>query len=173
MRGYMCKTIQVIAVLVAFSLLHGCKPSESTSDNTSSARSDREAAGPMTPTSRNTNDSSRVYSSPGTSANAPSADADNTGRNARDRSGDTLTPADQSNSDSDLEVTRSIRRALSTNDQFSTDAKNIKIVTANGKVTLRGPVKSQQEKEAVRAAAQSAAGNATVDDQLEVKTENQ
>ena len=84
-----------------------------------------------------------------------------------------MTPGDQSNSQSDLEITRGIRRALSTNDQFSTDAKNIKIITANGKVTLRGPVKSDEEKQAVRAAAQSAAGNATVDDQLEIKTENQ
>jgi len=167
----MCNTIRIFTVFAALSLVAGCKRSESTTDNTS-ARSEREAASTVTPTSRDTNDSSRVYSSQG-GANASSSDANNTGRNARDRSGDTVTPGDQSNNQSDLEITRGIRRALSTNDQFSTDAKNIKVITANGKVTLRGPVKSDEEKQAVRAAAQSAAGNATVDDQLEVKTENQ
>jgi hyperosmotically inducible protein len=167
----MSKTIRIFTVLAALSLVAGCKRSENTADNTS-GRSERDATTTATPTSRDTNDSSRVYSSQG-GANASSSDANNTGRNARDRSGDTVTPGDQSNNQSDLDITRGIRRALSTNDQFSTDAKNIKVITANGKVTLRGPVKSEQEKQAVRAAAQSAAGNATVDDQLEVKTENQ
>jgi len=168
----MYKIIPIIAILATLSLIQGCKPSENTSDNTST-RSDRDTAATVTPTSRDTNDSSRVYSSQDNSANAPSKDADNTGLNTRDRSGATVTPGDQSNNDADLETTKNIRRALSSNDELSTDAKNIKIVTANGKVTLRGPVKSEQEKQAVRAAVQSAAGNATVDDQLEVKTENQ
>jgi len=64
---------------------------------------------------------------------------DNIGINARDRSDLTLTPGDQGSSDSDRQITAEIRRAITANDQFSTEAKNIKIITINGKVTLRGP----------------------------------
>ena len=49
------------------------------------------------------------------------------------------------------------------------DAKNIKIITRNGKVMLRGPVKTQQEKDAIAAKASEIAGKGNVEDQLEVK----
>jgi osmotically-inducible protein OsmY len=124
-------------------------------------------------TSRNdTNGNSRVYSNDKNKANADTA-ADNTGRNVRDRSDAAVTPGDQSNNESDLKVTQSIRRAISTNDQFSALAKNVKIITADGKVTLRGPVENEQEKQGVESAAKSAAPGATVDNQLDVKTTNQ
>ena len=97
---------------------------------------------------------------------------DNTRLNARDRSGDTLTPGDQAENQQDLEITRRIRRAITSDDQLSQDAKNIKIVTANGKVTLRGPVKNEQERKAIESIAQQTQG-ATVDNQLEVKGTNQ
>ena len=94
-------------------------------------------------------------------------DADNTALNKRDRSGDTLTSGDQGNSETDRELARKIRREIVKNDQFSTTAKNIKIIVADGKVTLRGPVKSEQEKTQIASIAQGA--GATVDNQLEVK----
>jgi len=73
---------------------------------------------------------------------------DNTGKNVRDRSDATVTPGDQSESKSELELTRSIRRAITGNGQFSTTAKNIKVITtADGKVTLRGPVNTPAEKD--------------------------
>jgi osmotically-inducible protein OsmY len=98
---------------------------------------------------------------------------DNTGRNTRDRSNATLTPGDQSNSKADIETTKRIRRALSENDQLSTTAKNIKIITINGKVTLRGPVKTPKEQQTILAIAKGVAGDGSVDNQTEVKAVNQ
>ena len=57
---------------------------------------------------------------------------DNTVTNERDRSGETKTSGDQSNSSADLKVTQAIRQALMKDSQLSTTAKNIKIITANG-----------------------------------------
>src|SRR5437773_688551 len=71
---------------------------------------------------------------------------DNTVTNDRDRSGETKTSGDQSNSSADLKITQAIRQALMKDRDLSTTAKNIKVITANGQVTLRGPVKSAQEK---------------------------
>ena len=101
-------------------------------------------------------------------------DVDNTGINQRDRAEEALTPGDQGDSPADRDTTRRIRRTITQNDQLSTTAKNIKIITVNGKVTLRGPVKSEAERQQIASLAQSAAGGATIDNQLEVKqtTEN-
>ena len=100
------------------------------------------------------------------------AKPDNTATNERDRSGETQTSGDQSNSSADLKITQNIRRALMKERELSTMAKNIKVVTANGQVTLRGPVKTAQEKAKVDQIARSAAGGAQIDDQLEVKGSN-
>ena len=53
--------------------------------------------------------------------------------------------------------------------ELSTTAKNIKVITANGQVTLRGPVKTAQEKAKIDQIAKSAAGGAQIDDQLTLK----
>ena len=96
-------------------------------------------------------------------------DADNTQKNERDRSGETQTSGDQSNSKDDVNTTAAIRRAVVKDPSLSAVAKNVKIVTANGTVTLRGPVKDDAEKAKIAELAQSAAGNAKIDNQLEVK----
>jgi osmotically-inducible protein OsmY len=96
-------------------------------------------------------------------------DADNTQKNERDRSGETQTSGDQSNSKDDVNTTAAIRRAVVKDDSLSATAKNVKIITANGTVTLRGPVKNEAEKTKIAELAQSAAGNAKIDNQLEVK----
>ena len=93
---------------------------------------------------------------------------DNTGRNVRDRSGATLTPGDQSESEADLTLTQRIRQAVVADDSLSTTAHNIKIITINGVVTLRGPVNSTQEKATIDAKAQQIAGATKVDNQLEI-----
>jgi hypothetical protein len=93
---------------------------------------------------------------------------DNTGRNVRDRGGDTLTPVDQSNDKADLNLTQEIRKAIMADDALSTNAKNVKIITANGVVTLRGPVNSPQEKATIETKAQSIAGADNVNSQLEI-----
>jgi len=98
------------------------------------------------------------------------AAADNTRKNERDRSGETTTSGDQSNSQEDVKITAAIRRAVVRDNSLSTTAKNVKIITANGTVTLRGPVKNDAEKAKIAELAQSAAGNAKIDNQLEVKT---
>src|ERR1043165_3075545 len=83
----------------------------------SSVRTNRDPASKLSPTSHETNSSSRVYSpETATGTNAAEKDADNTGRNIRDRSYATLTPGDQGSNASDLELTRRIRRALNKND---------------------------------------------------------
>ncbi len=97
--------------------------------------------------------------------------ADNTGRNVRDR-GDTVTPTDQGGSAADREVTANIRKAIVDDDRLSTNAHNVKIVTRDGAVTLRGPVKSAEEKAAVAAAAERVAGVKRVDNQLEIERTN-
>lgn len=96
----------------------------------------------------------------------------NTGLNKRDQSGAGLTAEDQGGSEADREISRQVRRAITSNDQLSTGAKNVKVITQNGKVTLRGPVASDEEKQAVAAAAQRVSGVTSVDNQLEVKQNN-
>jgi hyperosmotically inducible protein len=94
---------------------------------------------------------------------------DNTGRNIRDRSGATLTPGDQSENAMDRDLTQKIRQAVVKDKSLSTTAKNVKIITINGVVTLRGPVNNPQEKELIEAKAQQFAGMNKVDNQLEIK----
>ena len=95
-------------------------------------------------------------------------DADNTGKNVRDREERTLTPMDQSNKKEDLDLTANIRKALMDDDTLSTNARNVKIITRDGVVTLRGPVESDQERVAIARTAQSVAGVRRVDNQLEI-----
>jgi hyperosmotically inducible periplasmic protein len=94
---------------------------------------------------------------------------DNSAKNERDRSGETKTSGDQSNSSQDIKTTAAIRRAIVKDDSLTMTAKNVKIITTGGMVTLRGPVKSAEEKTKIEQLAASAAGGAKIDNQLEVK----
>ena len=96
-------------------------------------------------------------------------DADNTGKNVRDRDDRTVTPGDQGGSAADRELTANIRKAIVDDDSLSTNAHNVKIVTNNGVVTLRGPVKSESERATIVAKAQHVAGVKRVDNQLELE----
>jgi hyperosmotically inducible protein len=98
-------------------------------------------------------------------ANAP---ADNTQKNERDKSGATLTPGDQAENETDRKITQEVRKEVVANDALSMTAKNVKIITSNGVVTLRGPVASPDEKTKIAGIAQTAPGVARVDNQLEV-----
>jgi len=133
------------------------------------------AALALTACSRSSENGSSGASSdiPTTSTGQGSASQpDNTGRNVRDRSETSVTPGDQGGSDADREITRRIRRAIIANNQLSTEAKNIKVITSGGKVTLRGPVGSDQERDTIARLVQQA-GAQSVDNQLEVKAANQ
>jgi hyperosmotically inducible periplasmic protein len=97
---------------------------------------------------------------------------DNSAVNVRDRAPDAITAGQQSNAAGDVELTRKIRRAVVTDDSLSMLAHNVKIVSAGGSVTLRGPVKSEQEKTVIASKAQAIAGAGKVDDQIEVEAKN-
>jgi len=94
--------------------------------------------------------------------------ADNSRVNARDRNGSTLTPMDQGSSEADRKLTQQIRQAVVGDKSLSFSAKNVKIITINGKVTLRGSVKNDDERMKIAAAAKRIAGDAQVENYLEV-----
>ncbi len=94
-------------------------------------------------------------------------DADNTARNVRDRNG-ALTSGDQSESEEDRTITQDLRRALMKDDSLSTNAKNVKIITINRVITLRGPVANANEKENIGAKAKQIRSVQNVDNLLEV-----
>ena len=96
------------------------------------------------------------------------AQADNTARNA-DRPA-APTPVDQAENEADLQISANIRKALVADDSLSLNAHNVKVITSGGTVTLRGPVKSEQEKAAVEAKAKQVAGVTRVESFLEVET---
>jgi osmotically-inducible protein OsmY len=96
-------------------------------------------------------------------------DADNTARNERDKNEATKTPGDQSENADDLAISANVRKAIEADDSLSSNAHNVKIVTNAGAVTLRGPVKSAQEKAAVELKAKQVAGVTSVENLLEVE----
>jgi len=98
------------------------------------------------------------------------ADRENTGVNVRDRSSAAKTPLDQNETKADVKVTAAIRKRV-VDANLSLDAHNVKIITQDGKVTLRGPVKSDEEKQQIEKIAASVAGADKVDSQLEVAAE--
>jgi osmotically-inducible protein OsmY len=95
--------------------------------------------------------------------------ADNTQRNERDRDSSAITPIDQGNNESDLKITQQIRQAVMSDKSLSFNAKNAKIITVNGKVTLRGTVATDGERTAIGNAAARVVGPTQVDNLLEVK----
>ena len=94
---------------------------------------------------------------------------DNSAKNERDASGDTKTSGDQSNKPEDIKITAAIRRAIVADDSLTMTASNVKIITADGVVTLRGPVKTAAEKTKIASIAHREAGKMKIDDQLEIK----
>jgi osmotically-inducible protein OsmY len=93
---------------------------------------------------------------------------DNTKTNQRDRAQNSPTAGQQKENRSDLDITRDIRRSVTKDKALSTYAHNIKIITQNGNVTLKGPVRSEDEKAAVEAKATEVAGAGHVKSEIEV-----
>jgi hyperosmotically inducible protein len=102
----------------------------------------------------------------------PTLPPDNSGVNERDRDGVEKTPFDQGQNSADVERTAEIRRKVLELDDISINARNVKIITENGHVTLRGPVASEAEKEAIYRAAVEVAGEENVVNELEVSDPN-
>jgi hyperosmotically inducible protein len=99
---------------------------------------------------------------------ASTVDRDNTEVNVRDRDTLAKTPLDQNENQPDIDITANIRKQV-VDTKMSIAAQNVKIITQDGKVTLRGPVKSADEKKQVEDIAHSVAGADKVDSQLEVE----
>jgi len=96
-------------------------------------------------------------------------DRDNTAINQRDADDRTVTPMDQSNDSAEIDRVAEIRRAVLDIDDLSSNGQNVKIVTDNGKVVLRGPVASIAERDAIGKVAESLAGAGNVTNQLEIE----
>ena len=121
-----------------------------------------------------------VYSSHGQQATpiphdpaavSDATEADNTKRNSSEENKNTDTAEKQSNSKDDLALTQKVRQAVMKDGSLSMNAKNVKIIAQDGKITLKGPVDSQQEKDKIGTEAGEIAGKDKVDNQLEVKAE--
>jgi|GEM_PF-3248391 len=108
-----------------------------------------------------------------TAGNTPAGRAntarDNTAVNQRDSDGGTKTPFDQSNTTADTELVAKLRSEVLKIDKLSINGRNIKIITNDGKVVLRGPVESAAEHDSILKVVNGIAGESNVTDDLEVK----
>lgn len=94
---------------------------------------------------------------------------DNSATNQRDRgSAASPTPIDQGESEADRRITADIRKAIMAEPGLSMNAQNCKVITKNGKVTLRGPVATQAERDTIEAKAKTVSGVNSVVNELEV-----
>jgi hyperosmotically inducible periplasmic protein len=98
-------------------------------------------------------------------------DAENTGVNVRDKDAATVTPEEQGGEAGDREITAAVRRAIVKDDSLSLNAHNVKIITRDGTVTLRGPVESTAERTKIGQLAENTAGVKRVDNQLEINAD--
>lgn len=103
-------------------------------------------------------------------ATAEPADRTNTGVNVRDRDSTAKTPIDQNENKADIKITADIRKRV-VDTKMSVNARNVKIITQDGMVTLRGPVKTEDEKQTIEQIALAVAGADKVDNQLEVNND--
>jgi len=97
---------------------------------------------------------------------------DNTKVNQQDRDSSQPTADRQKDNRSDREITQQIRQAVMEDSSLSSYAHNVKIVSQNGMVTLKGPVRSEEDKQSIAAKAAEVVGADKVTNQLEVKPEN-
>jgi osmotically-inducible protein OsmY len=100
-------------------------------------------------------------------SNAPPPD--NTKMNQRDRNSNEPTADQQKMNTSDRDITKQIRQAIEKDKSISTYGHNVKVITQNGMVTLKGPVRSEEEKKAIQAKASEVAGPDKVTDEMDVK----
>jgi hyperosmotically inducible periplasmic protein len=94
--------------------------------------------------------------------------SDNTRVN-QDRSKDEVTADQQKNNRPDRDITQQIRQSVMKDKSLSTYAHNVKIITQNGQVTLKGPVRSDEEKRTVEAKATEVVGEKNVISELKIK----
>lgn len=98
------------------------------------------------------------------------SNVDNTAINSRDKYADNKTPEDQFNSPRDRNLLAAVRRSVVHDKSLSMMAHNIKIMVDMGKVTLRGPVKTEDEKLKIEKLVQTVKGVSSISNSLDVKT---
>jgi len=172
------KTFPVLAVGLLVALMVGCETSTTKpTANSNSNKTGTTASGTNTTSGTNTNSGTNTAggtnsitgTNTGTSSNTnDEAAPNNTGVNKRDRHTAAKTPIDQNENKADVDRTADIRKRVLERENMSVNARNVKIITADGKVTLRGPVDSQEEKDIIEGIAQDVAGKDNVDNQIEV-----
>jgi hyperosmotically inducible periplasmic protein len=187
-KGLPMKT--TIALMAsALLLLAGCDTTDRTAKNSSTDSTKVTTARPAypdssTPSTAGTSDSPAVNSAlprssdsalapastdkPGT-AGPSSVQPDNSAVNERDRDPNAKTPIDQDENQRDVNITAEIRKAVVAHENMSINGQNVKIITSAGKVTLRGPVNSQVEKEVIDRIAKKVAGKDNVTNEIDVK----
>lgn len=101
-------------------------------------------------------------------SNPSQVPADNTKVNERDRNQAEPTADQQKENSSDRQLTQKIRRAVVEDKSLSTSAHNVKIISQNGTVTLKGPVKSEEEKQTIESKATQIAGQGNVKNEIQV-----
>ena len=145
--------MQIGSLLIAFIIVlsHGVVLAETT----------------KTPSSETTRDTTPGSSAPKAEKQGV-GDAEDTGVNVRDRGDVTVTPEEQGGEEGDREITAAIRRAIVKDDSLSLNAHNVKIITRDGTVTLRGPVESTAERTKIAQLAEKTEGVTRVDNQLEI-----
>lgn len=94
---------------------------------------------------------------------------DNTRVNTRDRSANQPTADQGKNNKSDREIMKDIRKSVVDDKSISTYGHNVKIIAQNGKVTLKGPVRSDDERQSIKSKAEQVAGAGNVTDDMSVK----
>src|SRR3569623_78550 len=106
---------------------------------------------------------------PGVIAASQNREPDNTAVNKQDRNASRPTADQAKNNMSDRDIARRIRQDVVADKSLSTYGHNVKIIAKNGKVTLRGPVHSEDEKRAIEEHARKYAGDGNVTNEVTVK----
>ena len=110
-----------------------------------------------------------VYPQTTNTGKTATPDADNTRMNKADQKNTQPTAQNQSNEKADRELAAAVRKAIVRDKSLSTNAHNVKVIAKDGTVTLRGPVRSDDEKTKVSQLTRQVEGVSNVDDQLLVK----
>jgi len=101
-------------------------------------------------------------------AQEPSTKPDNTKTNKEERSAANPTADQQKDNQTDRELTRNVRKAITADKSLSTYAHNVKVIAQHGTVTLRGPVRSEEEKQSIEKKAAEVAGAANVKNEITI-----
>jgi hyperosmotically inducible periplasmic protein len=158
MKGQVMRITSLLLLVVGLALV-GCDQTTDTMDTTTTpstgAPDTSGTGGTDTTTPSSTTPSTTTPGSTDTSSTEPVA-PDNTARNQRE----TKTPEDQEINSADEKITLEIRQKITGDETMSLNARNVKIVTEQGKVTLTGVVDNADEKQAIEKFAHDIAGGA-------------